>query len=106
MRGVFKLCYNKNMKRIIYISSFVILGILLQHIIHTVIEIWYIKLLLSDFKKYGFGLSWNIWFIIHYVYGAILFIIGILWGYRMGMYFWPKLYDKSGKVRYPRPWRI
>lgn len=102
----FLLCYNEEMKKYIYIFCFVVLGIILQQILHTVIEMGYISLLLRDFDKYGFGWSWDTWFMIHHVYTLILFIIGILWGYWMGKYFWPKLYDEQGRVRYPRPWRI
>ncbi len=94
------------MKRYFYIFSFVVLGIILQQIIHTVLEIWYINLLLGNFDKYGFGWTWSTWFTIHKVYTVVLFLAGAGWGYWMGRYFWPKLYDEQGKVRYPKPWRI
>ena len=94
------------MKRAIYIFCFVILGTVLQQIIHTVVEIWYINLLLGNFEKYGFGWPWPVWFAIHHIYTAVLLIAGILWGYRQGKRWWPKLYDENGRVRYPKPWRI
>ncbi len=94
------------MKKSFYIFCFVVLGLILQQIVHTVVEIWYIKLLVGDFNKYGFGWTWNTWFMIHHVYSAVLLIAGGLWGYWTGQYFWPKLYDERGVVRYPKPWRI
>ena len=94
------------MKKYLYILCFVILGIILQQIVHTVVEMGYIKLLIDDFDTYGFGWSWDTWFIIHHVCSVALFLAGAFWGYRLGKYFWPKLYDENGKVRYPKPWRI
>ena len=94
------------MKRYFYIFSFIVLGVLLQQAIHAIFEIWYIGLLVNNFSTYGLGLSWDTWFTIHHVYSIVLLIAGIVWGYWMGKYFWPKLYDNNGKVKYPRPWRI
>jgi len=94
------------MKKSFYIFCFVVLGVILQQIVHTVLEIWYIKLLINNFNKYGFGLSWDSWFLIHHIYTGVFLAIGILSGYLSGKYWWPKLYDLNGKVRYPKPWRI
>ena len=94
------------MKRSFYTFSFIVLGVLLQQVIHAILEIWYIGLLVNNFATYGFGLSWHTWFTIHAVYSIVLFIAGAVWGYSMGKKFWPKLYDKNGSVRHPRPWRI
>ncbi len=94
------------MKKYFYIFCFIVLGLILQQILHTVVEMWYIGLLLKDFKTFGFGLSWDMWFAIHHVLTVALILAGAWWGYVMGKYFWPKLYDENGKVRYPRSWRI
>jgi NhaP-type Na+/H+ or K+/H+ antiporter len=91
--------YNKNMKRTFYIFCFVVLGIILQQIIHTVIEMVYIKLLISDFKTYGFGWTWETWFMIHHVLGVLLLLAGIAWGYFMGRRCWVYLYDEKGNLR-------
>jgi uncharacterized membrane protein len=94
------------MKKNIYLLCFVVLGLLLQQLIHTIVEIWYINLLIGNFDKYGFGWSWSTWFLIHHIYTFVLIVAGGLWGYWQGRRWWPKLYDENGKVRYPRPWRI
>jgi len=82
-------------KRTIYIISFTILGILLQFLIHAGIEIWYINSLLADFPKYGFGLSWNQWYIIHHMASIILFLIGAGFGFCQGKYWWKRLYENN-----------
>ncbi|OGN14457.1 MAG: hypothetical protein A3B99_04610 [Candidatus Yanofskybacteria bacterium RIFCSPHIGHO2_02_FULL_44_12b] len=94
------------MKKYIYISCFIVLGLILQQFIHTIVEIWYIELLTINFDAYGFGWSWDTWFLVHHIGSVILLIAGILTGYFGGRYFWPKLYDENGKVRFPKPWRI
>ncbi|MBL7141860.1 hypothetical protein ISS21_02055 [Patescibacteria group bacterium] len=82
------------MKRTIYITIFVILGILLSFLIHAVVEVWYIDLLLKDFSKYSFGFSWSQWYLIHYLGTAILFILGALAGFWQGKFWWKRIYEK------------
>ena len=83
------------MKKIIYIILFVFLGILLQLILHGFIEVFYIKLLLSDFEKYGLGFSWNIWETIHYVGALLFFFGGLAFGLQQGVYWWKRIYEKE-----------
>lgn len=80
------------MKRNFYIFSFTALGILLQFLIHALVEIWYINLLLNNFPRYGFGLSWNQWVLIHHALSAVLFIAGATFGFQQGKYWWHRLY--------------
>ena len=87
------------MKKYLYIATFTFLGILLQQLVHAVIEIIAIRLLLSNFPRYSLGLSWETWFQIHTVGTIILLICGIVLGLKAGIYFWPKLYTKDGVVR-------
>ncbi len=87
------------MKRIIYIAAFTVLGILLQFLAHAFFERWYIIKLVKDFETYGFGLSWDQWFLVHYVAAAILFIAGATFGFWQGRYWYPKLYDEQGARR-------
>ncbi|OGZ45725.1 MAG: hypothetical protein A3C84_04455 [Candidatus Ryanbacteria bacterium RIFCSPHIGHO2_02_FULL_48_12] len=79
-------------KRIIYISLFVLLGILLQFVAHAVLEIWYIGLLLNDFERYGLGLSWEVWVQIHSVLSFVFLALGVLFGYQQGKHWWQKIY--------------
>jgi len=83
------------MKKIIYIICFSFLGVLLQFLIHAGIEVLYIKLLLSDFQKYSLGFSWDQWFLIHFIATIILLVIGILFGFWQGMYWWKRLYENK-----------
>jgi hypothetical protein len=82
-------------KRNIYISLFVILGIVVQFVIHASLELWYIEFLLFDFSKYGFGLSWNTWVVIHNVLTILLLIVGIHFGWRQGKYWWRRIYENG-----------
>jgi len=81
------------MKKKIYISAFILLGILLQFLLHALLEVWYIGLLLQDFGKYGFGLGWDAWLMIHHIGAATLFISGVLFGFLQGRYWWQKVYE-------------
>lgn len=82
----------KIMKKKIYYLCFVLLGALFGFFLHALVEIFYIKLLLSDFEKYGFGWSWIVWEQIH-LYGAVVLVAGFgVWGYDRGRHFWKVLY--------------
>lgn len=81
------------MKKIFYIFMFTLLGVFLQFIAHGLLEIWYIGLLLKNFPRYGFGLSWNVWVIIHNWGTALLLAAGFHMGLRQGRYWWRRIYD-------------
>jgi len=86
------------MKKVIYITAFTILGVLLQFFIHIVVEIFYINLLIIDFETYGLGLSWSTWFTIHIIGAFTLFTIGTVLGFQQGKYWWKKLYVDRGRA--------
>lgn len=83
------------MKKRIYIALFIFLGILIQFLIHGLVESWYIDLLISNFPKYSFGLSWSQWYIIHHVLSVILFVAGVWFGCWQGKYWWRRIYEKK-----------
>jgi len=83
------------MKKIIYIFSFTILGILLSFLVHAGIEILYLNLLISDFQNYSLGFSWAEWYMIHHVGSIVLFFGGVLFGLWQGKYWWVKLYESK-----------
>jgi len=91
------------MKKTLYILLFTIFGILFQFLAHAVIETLYIKALMSNFSLFGLGLSWDIWFAIHYVGTIIFFVGGFIFGVWGGFFFWKKIYveNKYGKKRKP-----
>ncbi|MBL7053151.1 MAG: hypothetical protein ISS02_00600 [Candidatus Portnoybacteria bacterium] len=82
------------MKKSIYIILFTFLGFLLQFLIHGLVECWYINLLVNDFSKYSFGFSWSQWFTIHYIGTILLLVIGLLFGFYQGKFWWRKIYEK------------
>ncbi len=83
------------MKKIFYITSFIVLGILLSNILHGLLEIPVIFLLISDFEKYGLGLTWSQWYLVHHIGTFILLIGGIALGVFWGFKFWNKIYGKG-----------
>ena len=89
------------MKKNIYISLFTFLGILLQFILHAVVETWYIALLLHNFERWGMGLSWNEWMAIHHTGAVILFIAGAAFGFWQGIFWWKRLYGNDIQTRNP-----
>ncbi|MFA4937492.1 MAG: hypothetical protein WC575_04400 [Patescibacteria group bacterium] len=88
------------MKKFFYIAAFTVLGLLSQFLVHALVEIWYINLLLNDFVRYGFGWSWDTWYGIHTVGTWILVLLGTAFGYWQGRYWWVRLYDEQGKLKY------
>lgn len=83
------------MKRRIYIAAFTFFGILLQFLIHGVVERWYIGLLVRDFETYGFGMSWAQWFFVHHLATVVLLVGGILFGFWQGIFWWRKIYEQQ-----------
>ena len=88
------------MKKIIYILLAGILGFLVATLIHSLLEIWYINLLIADFKKYSFGLSWQVWFMIHTIIAGVLGVFSTLIGIRFGIRWWQIIY-----VEKQYPWK-
>ena len=83
------------MKKTIYIILFTIFGLLLQFLLHALIEIPYLGLLSRNFAKYGFGLSWPQLLNIHAVLTIILIIAGALFGFFAGKFCWRKIYVEN-----------
>ena len=76
------------MKRVSYITLFTLLGVLLSFLLHAVLEIPIIFLLVSDFEKWGMGLSWETWEIIHNVGTIVLLVLGAVLGFKQGKHWW------------------
>lgn len=81
------------MKKIVYIFLFTLLGVLAQFILHALLETWYIGLLLENFPRYGFGMLWDTWVLIHNVGTVILLVAGLSVGFRQGNYWWKRIYE-------------
>lgn len=79
-------------KKIIYITCWGIVGFLLSFIIHAIIEIPVLFLLMKNFDKFGLGLSWNDWYLIHHILSVIIAVLGIILGVKAGFIAFRKIY--------------
>jgi len=86
-------------KKTIYIILAAILGFVLNFIVHGAIEIPVLYLFQKDFEKYGLGLDWQIWVLIHHVGSVTLVITGIIFGIWLGFRWYVILYDNKGNLR-------
>lgn len=88
------------MKRGFYILCFTALGVLLQFNVHALVEMAVIALLLKDFGRYGLGLSWSQWYLVHHILTVVLLLSGAWWGYARGVEYWNIIYVEK---RFGRP---
>ncbi|OGF82270.1 hypothetical protein A3B18_02925 [Candidatus Giovannonibacteria bacterium RIFCSPLOWO2_01_FULL_46_13] len=79
------------MKRIFYIFSFTVLGILLQFLAHALLEIWYLN-------RYT---PFDGWYTFHTIAGVVLLVAGAALGFWAGVHFWRVIYVER---RYFRRW--
>jgi len=82
----------QKIKKAFYIFSCVILGILLSFILHALIVIPIIYVMIGDFEKYSFGLSWNELMIVHGIFTILLFVLGLVLGIYLGFKWWKYIY--------------
>ena len=80
------------MRRAFYVFCAMVLGFLLQLLVHAGVEIFYINLLLSDFHGWSHGLSWEALWRIHNILSALLAVVGIWFGYWLGVPWWRVIY--------------
>lgn len=83
------------MKKNIYILLFMVFGALLSFLVHVFIEVWFIKLLVIDFSKYGLGLNWSQGYLVHSISMVVLFTGGLFFGYVQGKRWWKALYENK-----------
>ncbi len=80
------------MKKPIYILLFTLLGVLVSFLLHAVLEIPIIALLVSDFERWGMGLSWETWEMIHNTGAVVLMMAGAWIGFKKGKHWWNVIY--------------
>ena len=95
------------MKKYIYIGAFIFLGFLIQLFVHGSLEIAYSILLWREYDTWSFGLSYEEWWMVHHVVSAILLVLGLLFGYRSGTFWWKYLYQDNGQLKpeFRKGWR-
>lgn len=84
-------------RKIIYVVLFTILGVLVSSVLHAVIEIWYVGLLIYNFKKFSMGLSWMHLYLLHNLFTAVFFAAGAAAGFIQGLFWWKVIYEKKIK---------
>ena len=82
-------------KRPFYIFCFMVLVAMLGFLFEAAFRFLYLRLLVSDFKSYSFGLNAHEWVIIDLSFRYVCMLIGAAIGYRYGVYWWRKLYIES-----------
>lgn len=87
------------MKKFIYRLLAVILGILLGFMVHASIEMAVIELLMRDFSRFGLGLTWAQWYMIHGLWTIITLAGGALFGWWVGGRWWQFVYIKLKRDR-------
>ena len=80
------------MKKHIYIFLCVIFFLMLSLIFHVIIEMPILSVMIQDMDKYSLGLSWDQIKLIHGVFTAVLFIIGLILGIYFGKKWWQYIY--------------
>ncbi|PLX21010.1 hypothetical protein C0584_04470 [Candidatus Parcubacteria bacterium] len=80
------------MKKKIYLFLSVILFIALSFIIHAAIEYPIILLLVSDFDKYSFGITWGQMMLVHRIFTIFLLLSMSILGYFVGQKWWQYVY--------------
>ena len=86
---------KQKVKKYFYISLFVLLGIIVNFIIHAGLELTIIELLMRDFERFSLGLSWETWFVIHDVGTAVLLVVFAALGFWQGRYWWRRIYEEK-----------
>lgn len=87
------------MKKYFYIVSFSFLGFLTQFLVHGLLEWAYVLLLRRDYAFWSFGASYDTLWQVHHAMSVGLMGAGVFFGFMMGRFFWPILYDETGNVR-------
>lgn len=80
------------MKKTFYITMCALLGLLVSLTVHALLEIPVIYLMITDLDKRSLGLSWNQLMTIHWVYTAVLLLIGLIVGLKLGFKWWQYIY--------------
>jgi len=84
------------MKKFLYLLLGSIFGLLLSFLAHAIIEIPVILIMVSDFEKYSFGLSWPQLMLVHIIFTISLSLAGLFFGLWLGFRWWRHIYiDKK-----------
>lgn len=87
------------MKKIIYITCFAVLGLLLATLLHAFIEIVVLEIITSDWERYRDSFIWQNWSFLHLIIAGAFWIKGAGFGLWAGIYFWRVIYEEKRYFR-------
>lgn len=82
-------------KKVFYIALFVLLGVLLNLVMHVALEYPFLMLLVNNPAYYEATWIWQNWTLVHRVVNVALWIIGVGGGYWVGQYYWRLVYESK-----------
>lgn len=88
------------MKKIIYITCFTVLGVLLAALLHGAIELPLLWLMTGDIERWGDSVLWQNWQFLHRYVGGAIWLLGLGGGVWGGFRYWRILYVEQ---RYGQP---
>jgi hypothetical protein len=80
------------MKKIIYVTLFTFLGLLLATLIHVAIEYPLLTIITNNFEYWQNTFLWQHWPTLHRFAGGAIWIGGAVFGYLMGQRYWRIIY--------------
>ena len=90
------------MKKIIYVTLFAFLGLLVATLVHGVIEAPLLWLITGDLDKWGESFVWQNWSFLHRYVGGLIWILGLCGGIYAGFRCWRIVYveRRIGKTQF------
>lgn len=85
------------MKKVVYITAFTVLGLLVATLVHAGVELPILHFIFTDYESYGDTFLLRHWDLVHGMGGALLWIIGVAIGFFFGHHYWHAIY--GGKTR-------
>jgi hypothetical protein len=82
----------KTVKKVIYVTLFAFLGLLIATIVHAVIEAPVLWLITGNLDKWGEGFIWQNWAVLHRYVGGLVWILGLIGGIYGGIKYWRIIY--------------
>jgi len=84
------------MKKVLYISSFTILGLILATILHAIIEFVALAVIFEDPAQFAETFWWKEWELVHQFGANFLWLLGALGGIYSGFVLWMPYGSKPG----------
>ncbi len=79
-------------KRVIYITAFTILGLMLGFVAHLLVELAVFTAIDRNWHYITLGLTRSDWIDVRYIAFGLWLAFGLIFGFRQGIYWWDYLY--------------